>query len=277
MAKSNKTDVDISYGIADSDMVLWDHLGGQQTLTDYANNGNKFVIDTGSADLDKVKQDSPAPSDFHLLASVISADRLSSTLGAGTGPDPIGFWNYSWSSVSPGLGQLIRVEEMLPGTEVTNYNLDVLSVITQPPPTPPPQPGVEQPNQYDITDEPDIRFLSPADGDSLPRSKLFTVVVRVLPAKNGKKTIPAGVLISAFYGNDKSGKFVPTGQIIFGGPVARHVHCGIVEEVLCLRHPNLDTKPDRICLRAATIGMFKNERKGDKKYTARTAKLMLVL
>jgi enhancing lycopene biosynthesis protein 2 len=113
---------DVPQGIADHDMVLWDHLGGQQTLTDYASNGNKFVIDSGSAGLEKVKQDSPAPYNFNLIASVISADRLSSTLGVGVGPDASGRWNYSWLSVLPGLGQLIRIEEMLPGTEVTNYN-----------------------------------------------------------------------------------------------------------------------------------------------------------
>lgn len=283
---------DLPQGIADNDMVLTDHLGGQQTFVDYANNGGKFIIDAGSAELDKVKQDSPPPGNFNLIASVISAGGSSTSLGAGVGPDGIGRWKFSWLSVAPGLGQLIRVEEMAPGTEVTHYNLDVLSVIptdptdpnpTDPNPTdpPPPQPpgrsDVERPTRHNITQEPEIQFLSHKEGDTLPSSSLFAVVVRTSPAQNGKETIPAAVLISAFYGNDKGGTFVPNGQVVFGRPVARNVDCGIVEEVLCLQHPKSNLKPDRIYIRAATIRMFKNESSGDKKFTGRSAKLLLAM
>jgi hypothetical protein len=97
--------------------------------------------------------------------------------------------------------------------------------------------------------------------------------VRTSPGKNGTKTIPAAVLISAFYGYDKNGKFVPTGQIIGGRVAQRPLRRR--REVLCLQHPTLDSKPDRICIRAATIGMFKNERRKDKKYTARSASIVL--
>jgi hypothetical protein len=119
--------------------------------------------------------------------------------------------DFSWQNVLAGLGQVVRVEELIyPQGDIRNYGLNV-AIGPPPPPPPPPQPMPMQLPPIEAHSLPEgVLIASPSSDDSVSNNIEVLVVATSDPyvAVDGS-THPMPLVAHALYGyKDEAGMFI---------------------------------------------------------------------
>jgi hypothetical protein len=129
--------------------------------------------------------------------------------------------NFSWPNVIAGIGQIIRIEEMIyPQGDIKNYGLDVSMgppPINPPPPPPPSAPPPPGPSMHElpairVASFPEVVITSPANNDTVSSNWEVVIVATSDPyVGNNGALHPLPLLAQGLYGYMNSdGLFVAT-------------------------------------------------------------------